>query len=53
LERLREKERKEDIVHKVARVIENLATRYNARVVVWGMCIRTGTRSSTGSPTIG
>jgi len=34
LERLREKERKEDVVHKVARVIENLATRYNARVVV-------------------
>jgi len=34
LEGLREEERKEDIVHKVARVIENLATRYSARVVV-------------------
>jgi len=34
LKKLREKERKEDIVHKVARVIEDLATRYNARVVI-------------------
>jgi len=34
IEKLREKERKEDIVHKVARVIEDLATRYNARVVI-------------------
>jgi len=34
LKRLREKERKEDIVHKVARVIEDLAIEYNARVVV-------------------
>jgi len=34
LERLREEERKEDIVHKVARVIEDLAMKYSARVVV-------------------
>jgi len=34
LKRLREKERKEDIVHKVAQVIEDLAVRHNARVVI-------------------
>jgi len=34
LEKLREKERKEDIVHKVARVIEDLAVKYSARVVI-------------------
>jgi len=34
MEKLREKERKEDIVHKAARVIEDLATRYSARVVI-------------------
>jgi len=34
IEKLRGKERKEDIVHKVARVIEELATKYNARVVI-------------------
>jgi len=34
LKKLREEERKEDIVHKVARVIENLAVKYNARVIV-------------------
>jgi len=34
LKKLREEERKEDIVHKVARVIEELAVKYNARVVI-------------------
>jgi len=34
LKKLREEERKEDIVHKVARVIEELAMKHNARVVV-------------------
>jgi len=34
LEKLREKERKEDIVYKTAGVIEELATKYNARVVI-------------------
>jgi len=34
IEKLREKERKEDIVYKTARVIEDLATRYSARVVI-------------------
>jgi len=34
LKRLREKERKEDIVYKTARVIEDLAVRHNARVVI-------------------
>jgi len=34
LKKLREKERKEDIVHKVARVIEELAVKYSAKVVI-------------------
>jgi len=34
LKKLREERRKEDIVYKTAKVIENLATRHNARVVV-------------------
>jgi len=34
MEKLREKERKEDIVHKVARLIEDLAVKYNARVAI-------------------
>jgi len=34
LKRLREEGRKEDIVYKTARVIEDLAVKYNARVVV-------------------
>jgi len=34
LERLREEERKEDIVYKTAGVIEDLAVRHNARVVI-------------------
>jgi len=38
MEKLREGERKEDIVHKVARVIEDLAVKYNARVVIVNVC---------------
>jgi len=34
LKKLREERRKEDIVHKVARVIEELAVKYRARVVI-------------------
>jgi len=34
LKKLREEERKEDIVYKTAKVIEDLAVKYNARVVI-------------------
>jgi len=52
MEKLREEERKEDIVHKVASVIEDLVVKYSARVVV-GMCTKIRTRSSIGSLIIG
>jgi len=52
LEKLREKERKEDIVHKVARVIEDLAVKYSARVIM-GDVYRDKDKILTGFLTIG